>query len=190
MQIVKIGNGWLAGPLNTAGIEHMHYYPTLSAIEAAMNGGQPAAEKAEAPAPVAAPVAAPAPAEAPKRRGRPPKNRDAAPAADPTPAASSAEPSPATATAPEPTPEPTPEPAADAQPQGNPAPAVEAKAYSADDLRNELAAVNAKGGLQLCKDVLARVGATRISEVTPENAVKFIQYCRYAAEHGHVDGMA
>lgn len=50
--------------------------------------------------------------------------------------------------------------------------------------------MNAKGGLQLCKDVLARVGATRISEVTPENAVKFIQYCRYAAEHGHVDGMA
>lgn len=180
MNILKIANGWLAGPVNVP-VTLLSYYPNLSALIAA-GADNPTAAAAPPVAPPPVPTSADAPSNvvpitsAKKRPGRPPKNP---PVDNSGPSQVASTPTNVPSVDVPTDPEPQPAPAAPSPPESAPAAPTSATPPAAgsktlDDARAALAAVNGKKGLQAAKDLLAKFSADRISALAPANYDAFI----------------
>lgn len=184
MQILKIGNGWLAGT-SDGNLANMFYYGSLNAIEAAMKqpvampGAKVGATEPAAPAndPVADPAPTPAPAEVPnlgiteleaaraasaKRRGRPPSKPTPQPEVGNTGSGGPAE-QPATLSG-------------AAQPG--------AAAPTKEQVSGVMSEFLAKFGIGPMQKILAKYNAKMLSNLKPEQYTAFVAEVREALAKG------
>lgn len=183
MQILKIGNGWLAGS-GDGNIGNMFYYGSLGAIEAAMrhpsvmpgaaNEAKAAAPVSGSPVPEASPTpetpaaAAPVSAEVvdiAKRRGRPPSKSAPQPEVGNTGSSGPTE-QPATLSG-------------TAQPGA-------AATYTKEQVSGIMSEFLAAFGIGPMQKILAKYNAKMLSNLKPEQYTEFVAEVRKALDAGRV----